>query len=343
MLITFIDNTIPFDGHSPNAQPLGGPQKSIARLALALAKRGHTVRVFNRCEFPLVADGVSWQPLADCRAAHTDWLIVHRDLKLFDLIQDADKRALWMSSSASNLIKTANHDLLKAYKPLIVLQGVMHNATVPPVLSHRKSGVVAPGVGEPYLRAEPMPSVPPSRAIVTTHPLHGLDWLLDLWMEKIFPRVPWAELHVYSASLERGAMGAQVPDKLQPVLAKAMEAREKGVKLFRPMADPEMVNIYRDARVHLYPGHEQDVLCTTLTESQAVGLPAVARLKGAVNERVINGQTGYLVPDDDAFANVAVRLLDDQQTFAQLSDKARELQSVRTWDQAAQDLESLMV
>lgn len=342
MLVTFIDDTVPFDGHTPNSQPLGGAQKTVARLAQAMARRGHTVRVFNQCEFPLVAEGVSWQPLAECRAAHSDWLIVHRDVALLDKIPDADRRALLLSGGAESLAKPANLAKLQEHRPVLVLQGMMHNVSVPPGLASLKSGVVAPGVADPYLQAEPMPRVPANRAIVTTHPLHGLDWLLDLWTGTIFTRVPWAELHVYSASLERGAMGAALPDRLKPILDKAVEARSMGVRLFRPLADPEMVEVYRNARVHLYPGHDKDVVCTTLTESQAVGLPAVARLKGAVNERVINGQTGYLVPDDEAFANLAVRLLDDQQTFAQLSEKARELQSLRSWEQAAQDLEALL-
>ena len=57
MLITFLDDSIPFDGHSPVGQPLGGAEKAVVGLAVALAGRGHTVRVFNRCDLPVVVEG----------------------------------------------------------------------------------------------------------------------------------------------------------------------------------------------------------------------------------------------------------------------------------------------
>ena len=74
MLITFIDDLVSFDGHSAESVPLGGPEKNLISLAVALTKRGHTVRVFNRCVGLLVADGVGWRPIEECDAAHSDWL-----------------------------------------------------------------------------------------------------------------------------------------------------------------------------------------------------------------------------------------------------------------------------
>ena len=41
------------------------------------------------------------------------------------------------------------------------------------------------------------PSVTP-KALVTTHPLMGLDWILDVWIKYIHTKLPWAELHIYS-------------------------------------------------------------------------------------------------------------------------------------------------
>ena len=74
MLVTILDNSVPFDGRSADAVPLGGPEKGVIALAVSLAKRGHTVRVFNRCEQPSVVDSVSWRPITECDAAHSDCL-----------------------------------------------------------------------------------------------------------------------------------------------------------------------------------------------------------------------------------------------------------------------------
>ena len=36
-----------------------------------------------------------------------------------------------------------------------------------------------------------------SNVFVTTHPTKGLDWMLNVWLKYIHPKVPWAELHIY--------------------------------------------------------------------------------------------------------------------------------------------------
>jgi len=342
MLVTLLDDSIAFDGNSPTKQPLGGAEKAVVGMAAALARRGHVVRVFNRCDLPTAVAGVSWQPLDECQAAHSDWIIANRDPRLLGLIPNANRRALKLVAPAGYLTKVQTFALLNQFKPVLLLQGSAHSVTVPGALLSFAAGVVADGVGEAYRQAGDMIPASPAYAVVTTHPASGLDWLLTLWIDKVFPRLPWAELQVYSAILERGAQGAAVPDDLRPTLERATAAKRQGVRLCQPLADPEMVEVYRKARVHLYPGSDRDMLCTTLAESQAVGLPAVARAKGSVVERVRNGATGYLAPDDDAFANLAVRLLNDPQTFRELSDNARAQQRRHGWDAAAADLERAM-
>jgi glycosyltransferase involved in cell wall biosynthesis len=186
-----------------------------------------------------------------------------------------------------------------------------------------------------------MAPVHPPRAVVTTHPRMDLPWLLDLWAERIAPRAKGAELLVYSAALASGQAGADVPADIAPILARALALRDAGIRLVRPLADPDMANAYRAARVHLYPGHGQEVYAATLAESQAVGLPAVARKKGAAPERIRDGRSGFLVPDDEAFVNCAVLLLNDDMVFRTRSNDARSLQRGRSWDDAAAEFEAL--
>ena len=87
MLITFLDDSVPFDGATQDQKPLGGGEKAVAGLAEALAARGHMVRVFNRCAAPAVVDGVSWRRLDDCDAAHSDLVVAHRDPAFCDSVQ----------------------------------------------------------------------------------------------------------------------------------------------------------------------------------------------------------------------------------------------------------------
>jgi glycosyltransferase involved in cell wall biosynthesis len=338
MLVSFIDESIPYDGHSPKSQPLGGGEKAVVGLASALARAGHTVRVFNGCKFPIVVDGVSWQPLDDCRAAQTDWLIVHNDPRMLGRIADAKHRALMLTGSAEVLGDVRLEALIKEFQAALMFFGMAHSFSLPASLQSMASATLRFGVSALYRKAGPMAPVNPPRALVTTHPGRGLNWLLDVWCDKIFPEVPWAELHIYSAVLERGALGATIPERLVPVLDKARAAEAQGVRFKRPLGDADMTEVYRQARAHLYPGSERDMLCSTLAESQSVGLPCVARPLGASKERMRDGESGYLVADDEAFAAAAKALLLDTDVFNGFSEQARSRQEGEGWEHAASQL-----
>jgi glycosyltransferase involved in cell wall biosynthesis len=186
----------------------------------------------------------------------------------------------------------------------------------------------------------PEPAPAPPHAIVTTHPMHGLTWLLDLWQLEIHPRMPEARLAVYSASLSKGIKGEAISDDLTPILDQIREAAEQNVVVVDPLNDEGMAGVYRAARVHLYPGSSVDYACWTLAESQCAGLPAVARGYGGVDDRVINGQTGYLVPDTSAFANVTLEILKNDAVRKSLGDAAGALTRRRTWSDAAAEVDA---
>ena len=109
-----------------------------------------------------------------------------------------------------------------------------------------------------------------------------------------------------------------------------------------PIRNPVMAQAYREAHVHLYPGHAGDTTAFTLMESQAAGRPAVLRPLGAAPERVANGRSAFVAPDDDAFANLTIMLLSDPAMAASMGAEARSLYTGRSWDAAAQELEALL-
>lgn len=339
MLITFLDDSVPFDGRTPDERPLGGGEKAVVGLADALAAHGHMVRVFNRCAEPTVLDGVSWLPIDTCNAAHSDVLIAHRDPTLLRKIANAGGRAVLLSAPGDTVTGAAAENCLREYRPTIVLQGIAHSQTVSPALQTLSAATVVMGVAAGFREAAAMAPARPPRAVFTGHPLRGLEWLLDVWCDKVHARVPWAELHLYSGLLAAGEAGARLPAAVAPLLERAREAAARGVRIRRPEADPAMVEVYRSARVHLYPSSSRDVLCHTLAESQATGLPAVVRPLGAADERIRNGLTGFVATNADAYADYTARMLDDDEMFGRLSGEARERQRGVSWDRAARDIE----
>ncbi|MCW8951362.1 MAG: glycosyltransferase [Rhodospirillales bacterium] len=342
MHITMIDESVPFDGSSPSVRPLGGPEKAFVGLAAALARRGHQVSAINMCEKAANIDGVQWLPFDTPRPPETDVLIAFRKPELLGEVLQAEKKVLWVTSHARTLNRPRAQEAMDKHRPTVVFQGRAHAETWSPWREFRQS-VIPPGINAVFLDEpnEPVEQAKPPRAIVTTHPRLGLDGILDLWSERIRAHAHEARLHVYSSALFRARQGGEVPENLTAVFARVRGMEDQGVIIEKPGTDVEMADVYRRAAVHLYPTAETEVFCWTLAESQACGLPAVARTKGSAAEHVRNGQTGFLVPDDTAFANVTVHLLTNEGARNSMRRDALTLQKARSWDVVAADFETI--
>ncbi|MBL8630249.1 MAG: glycosyltransferase, partial [Rhodospirillaceae bacterium] len=163
-----------------------------------------------------------------------------------------------------------------------------------------------------------------------------------IWAKIIHPELPHARMAVYSAALHKGTRGEEVTPELKPILDMVQAAAAMNVVVIDPRSDRGMSEVYRSSRVHLYPSFSQDIACWTLQESQASGLPAVARMVGGAAEHIINGETGFLVPDASAFGNVALQILQDDNVYKNMSAAAADVARRRTWDMVAADFDSLV-
>jgi len=341
MHITLVDDSVPFDGYTAAARPLGGAEKAFASLPGALARRGHDVSVLNRCQWGLTIEGARWEPLeGGHKPFATDVLIAFRKPSLLRAVRQASRRVLWHTGPGRLLARPAIRTLLDEHKPLVLLVSAAQLDGLD--AKGLATALLPPAVRPEYLATPPRPSPLPPIAMVTTHPAHGLDWLLDLWVGRIHPHAPNAELHVTSASLAKIDDGAEPEPEMAAIAAKVRAARDHGVVVVRPLGDLSMAESYRRARLHLYPGHADDVTAFTLMESQACGLPAVVRPLGAAPERIVDGLSGRVAPDDEAFANLALMLLGDDQVHAAESAEAQALYHGRDWDAAAERLEAML-
>jgi len=338
MHITLVDDSIAFDGFTPSSRPLGGAEKAFASLPGALARRGHTVEVYNRCRWAMTVEDARWNGWDGRKPLATDLLIAFRKPSLLEFMRQARRRVLWHTGPGRMLERRATRILLADNQASVLLvSDAQRGETESPV-----AGTLPPALRKDFLADIAMrPRVPPT-AVVTTHPAHGLDRLLDLWAARIRPMVPEAELQVYSTTLANAAEGEAPPPDLAAIAAKVLALAEHGVTVLRPQGDQLMADAFRQARVHLYPGHADDVTAFTLMESQAVGVPAVARRLGAAPGRIADGRSGMVAADDESFANLAVLLLSDDQLYRSQSAEARALYRGRDWDAAAAALETML-
>jgi glycosyltransferase involved in cell wall biosynthesis len=339
--VVMADDGVAFDGSMAETSPLGGAETAFVALAEALAARGHSVEIRNRCAAALTHKGVRWVPLGRDLPATCDLYIGNRGHRVIGLVRHARRRLFWLHNPARYLRKPRNVWRLAWYRPTLVVTGVYHARTVPAWLPQGGCETIPYGVLDRFRRAEPR-DPPPPRAIFTSNPLRGLDWLLDLWTRRIAPDVPGAELHVYSGPAVYGAIGAKRAGEMERVLARADALASCGVRRFAPVGREALAAALAGARVMLYRGDPGETFCLSLAEAQAMGLPAVVTPLGAVGERVIDGVSGRVASNDADFTEAAIAVLRDDARWRGWHHAALQRQRGLSWDAVAARFEALI-
>jgi glycosyltransferase involved in cell wall biosynthesis len=339
--VVMADDGIAFDGVMAETAPLGGAETAFVGLAEALAGRGHRVEARNRCGAAVVHKGVYWAPLSHDLPRGCDLYIGNRSHRVIGLVRRAGRRLLWLHNPATYLRKPRNLWRLAWYRPTLVVTGTYHAATIPRWLPRGGLETIPYGVLDRFRtatgREPPMP-----RAIFTSNPLRGLDWLLDLWVGRIRPAVPQAELHIYAGGVVYGLTDTPRAHEMDNVLARAEGLAACGVRRFAPVGRETLAVALSESRVMLYRGDPGETFCLALAEAQAMGLPAVVKPLGSTPERVIDGVTGRVAEDDDGFAAAAVALLRDDNLWRRSHLAALERQRGLSWDAVAARFETLM-
>lgn len=341
--IVMTDDGIAFDGQSVARGPLGGAETAFLSLAEALARRGHRVRVCNKCEAPMDHEGVQWRPIADGVPEAADLYIANRSDRLIPLVPRAAASVFWIHNPAGYLLKWRYLSKLWRRRPAIVFSGAFQAAGYPGWAPAGARRIIPYGISDVFRKAPPpeAPGAPP-RAIFTSNPLRSLDWLLDLWAARIHPACPAAELHVYSGAATYGAYGVARADAMSSVVNKAAGLASVGVVLKEPVAKEALAAALGEARVLLYRGDPGETFCLAVGEAQAAGVPAVVQDIGCVAERVVDGVTGFVAGNDDEFVDRAVCLLTDDTLWRSQSAAAIERQRSWGWDDAAGEFETFM-
>ncbi len=345
--IVLADDGIEFDGATPQKRPLGGAESSVVFLVQELAKRGHDVHVRNKCAAPVRHEGVDWAPIGTADRNQglpedTDLYIANRGDKLLNLMPKARRTVFWIHNPARYLLKWRYLSKLWRKRPVIVFIGAYHATTYPWWAPDGGRVVIPYGIPEVIHDAPVAADAPPPRAIFTSNPLRSLDWLLKVWAERVRPRVPGAELHLFTGAATYGTVGDAKAREMLAVLEEVRKATGHGVVMRAPVPKAELVEELRASRVMLYRGDLNETFCLAVGEAQAMGVPAVVQRLGSVVERVIDGETGIVADDDDAFAEAAISLLTDDALWRRHHAAALDKQRAWGWPEAAAAFEGLI-
>ncbi|MEO8668134.1 MAG: glycosyltransferase family 1 protein, partial [Bauldia sp.] len=271
--IIFADDTNRYDGRTSEVRPIGGTESSVCYLSEALAARGHDVFAYTNCERRLDHNGVHWVPLTEPGPLTADAFIAVQHPRLFGLVARPRRRFVWLTWRPNNLKHYKNLATVWWYRPFPIFISE-HQAQIYPrsVPQPRRKVVIPLGLPERVRHAGPLAQPPPPHAIFASNPVRGLGWLVDLWVRRIRPQVPAAQLHVYGIRDYGYAYGSawREADSVRRAIS-GSEAH--GVVLHTPLPPGELAEAMHRSRVMLYGGHVSEMFCLAVAEAQALGVP----------------------------------------------------------------------
>ncbi len=296
---------------------VGGNESSLILVARHLAARGHDVRVFADCAAE-VAHGVHWHPLhsyrpAEERDAAVFWVNTGR---LDPATVNAPVRAVKLGGrrAPEGLLR----DVQRGAVNLLVAVSEHLRSLFCTRFGYRPDFpwlVTSDGVdGRAYARQV---AKTPGKCLHTAVPYRGIDHLLDFW-PAIRGAVPYAELWVTSSYLLWGASPAENHARAGGLYERMERMAGLGVHNLVRVPKAALVSHQLESELYVYPTDYEEMCCIAALEAAAAGNAVVASRKAALVERVLDGQTGYLIEGSpaqvatrDAFVDRTVALLRD--------------------------------
>ena len=334
MRIIFIDNSINFTAYSLNFNALDSLQKILINFSLELSKNNHEVIFYNKTEQEKKEGGVLWKKIKSLESDNADILIAVQELKLLEYKIKAKTKFLFLHYKIENnqnketLIKILKQKVCLLYTNNYVVNSLPDNFQYVPKV-HLKIGVDRRFIETKYIRMNN------SSVFVTTHPLKGLDWLIDLWIKYVNLKLPWAELHIYSNLLARNTTVSNI--KIRNIKLILELNKGSGVFVKEPLPQEEFISKLAQYKLHLCPSLDNELQYLSIMESQAFGIPVIARETGSIYDCIYHNETGYIVRDKQSFAEKIIQVLSDNKLFLTLQSNSKLNNLIICWEDVVKD------
>jgi glycosyltransferase involved in cell wall biosynthesis len=318
---------------------IAGTQTVFIQLSRALQEEGCNVYVHTNTSLQLNQVSRTWQHLDKVNGDLAyDLMIVNVSPHLFARYQHirTKRKVLWIHNEAKYLFYWKRLRYLLLYRPLIIFSGNYHQSTMPFFFPVGGKKVIPFGLqNDLFQDNQPTQQVPGPRVYFTSNPLRSLRWLIDLWEVELHPKLPQAELHIFSGWQTYGAWGEQVKNRMQAEIDYARSKSGSNVIVREVLPKNELFKELKQGRAMLYRGDKAETFCLAVAEAQAFGLPAVVCNFGSMNERVIHNKTGFIAQNDNEFVNYALKVLTDDQLWLSMHHHAIEQGRQLTWSKSA--------
>ena len=341
--ILFIDNGIEFDSKTLRERPYGGAEVAFVSLVENLSELGYEIVVYNNCVNQGKINGVNWKRIGlDLESEKFDTLVINRGDKYLNFKKECTNRIFWIHNPAHYLLKYRYLSKLFFNKFKIVFSSNYHLSTYPNWAPANERIVIPYGIDENLFKKKIKSRIPMRNAIFTSNPMRGLSWLLEKWENYIFPKSKNSKLLIYSGFQTYGKFGTKHSREIKEILLKAQSLKNMGVILNEPIKRENLFNKLENSRVFIYKGSADETFCMALAESQMLGVPAVVGNLGCLQERLIDGKTGFICNNDEEFCKNTVKLLNDDELWIDMNKELKKKQNYFTWKEVAKKWQKII-
>ena len=336
MKITF------YDGHgnlsyNPNTElsvGVGGAETVLIQTAKTLAKQGHEVNVYINCNFPDVYDNVHYYKYFDYIPSNEDVLIGFEN---FPTNHNAKKVINWVNRSSIEDVQRFP-DVDK-----IIVMSQWHKDYFASLLNESlvsKMNIINPGVAEYFFDSKITKQ--PFNITYSGHPGKGAMPSLIPIMERLKPKLPQAQIHIYGG----GDLWGWDNEQYRPIYNKLIKM---GLSYHGQLGKDEIKVRLNQAEIFLYPvgKHHKETFCLAVLEAMAAGCIVIASDNG--NLKNLLQDRGFIIPGDInhymwsmEVVNKIINLYNDSDLMKELSNKSKEFARQFTWEKTAENLEKLL-
>ena len=322
--ILFLDNSnTEFSGKDLNSIKIRGTESSMILLSEELVKKNYNVSVVNAIKNLITVNGVNYINKHHIKPNIIyDAAIASSNANLFNGLR-AKKKIVWSNSVQpfEKFLRKGQLIPFLRHKPIVVTMCNYQYRLRSFITSFYGKDMISLTV-DPKFFKEPVDinHIPKKKAIYNIRSNRNLDWLINIWINKIFPQDSSVELHITPGLVDYN-------DTL----------KNSNIKLRSFVSRQQLMNELKNTRVFTYIGHKSDIWTLTVEEARQLCVPVVTFGIGSISDRVDNGFTGYIVKSDNEFASKVLNLMNDDTLYLKLKKNMFESRGKLNWESIADE------
>ena len=318
MNICIIDNNkISYDQNSLSDKKIRGAERAVINLTLNLNKLGHRITVLNHTHKQSIYENIRFINVENYNDDIVfDLAISNNDINNFDLIKATKKIAISYSiQPIEKFIRKKQLFAFLKHRPKIFLLGKYHKSRRNILTRIFGSEIINWAVDDDCINKKLSDNIDQNKALFTSYPDRGLDKLVSLWINYIFPNNKNLKLHI------------------TPI-----NENYTNYNIFnRKLVDRKsLLEEMTKTRVFLVPGHVAELYCLAAEEARELCIPIVTFGTGSLSERVIHGKTGFIAKNAEDFANKTLELFNNISVWDELRHNLINMRNSNNWDTATQ-------